>query len=80
VVGDEEGKIVSDRKRDIYCGKKDCLWMCYCLFKAVSRGDEEKHWVLTVKELLHVSTDGIEHPMHTNPFYYKVHRKGTEEY
>jgi hypothetical protein len=29
VVGDEEGKILSDRKRDTYCRKKDCLWMCY---------------------------------------------------
>jgi hypothetical protein len=42
VVRDEEGKIVSNRKRDTYCRKKDCLWMCYCSFKTVSRGQEER--------------------------------------
>ena len=67
VVRDEEGKVVSERQRDTYCRNKDCLWMCYCSFKPVSRGEEEKHWVLTVKELAHISTDDIEHPMHTNP-------------
>jgi hypothetical protein len=80
VVRDEEGKVISERKRDTYCRKKDCLWICYCSFKAVSRGDKERHWVLTVKELLHLSTDGIKHLIHINPFYYKVHQKAIKEY
>ena len=54
--------------------------MCYCSFETVSRGQEERQWALTVKELRHISTEGIEHPMHTNPFYYKVHQKATAEY
>jgi hypothetical protein len=77
---DKDGKIISQRQRDTYYKKKDCLWLCYCSFKAVSRGTETREWVLTVKQLLHLSTDGIKHPMHTNPFFYKVHQKATEEY
>jgi hypothetical protein len=80
VLKDEEGKIVSERQRDTYCKKKDCLWRCSYLFKAVSRGVGEREWVLTVKELLYLSSDGSKHPIYTNPFYYKVHQKATEEY
>ena len=34
---DAKGKIVSQRQRDIYYKKKDCLWFCYCSFKAISK-------------------------------------------
>jgi hypothetical protein len=80
VVKDKEGGIISQRQRDTYCQKKDCLWYCFYSFKPVSRGIEERQWILTVKELVHISSDGIEHLMHTNPFYYKIHQKATEEY
>ena len=42
VVKDREGQIMSERQRDTYCKKKDCLWLCYCSFKAISRGKEER--------------------------------------
>ena len=80
VVRDEEGKVLSNRQRDAYCKKKDCLWLCYCSFKTVSRGTEKRGWVLTVKYLLHLSSDGIENLMPTNPFFYRVHQKATYEY
>jgi hypothetical protein len=65
MVRDEEGKIMSDRKRDTCYWKKDYLWIWYCSFKAITRGDEERHWVLTMKEQVHLSIDGIEHPRST---------------
>jgi hypothetical protein len=65
VVRDQEGNIVSDRQRDTHTSKKECLWLSYCSLKAVSNGIEERQWVLTVKQLLHISTDNVEHPMHT---------------
>lgn len=35
---DAEGKIMSQRQRDIYYKKKDCLWLYYYSFKAISKG------------------------------------------
>jgi hypothetical protein len=46
---DAEGKIVSQRQRDTYCKKKDCLWLYYCSFKAISKETDTREWVLTVK-------------------------------
>jgi hypothetical protein len=59
MIRDRESKVVGNRKRDGYY-PKGRLWICYCSFKPISRGEEERHWALTVKELLHLSSDGIQ--------------------
>jgi hypothetical protein len=37
VLRDEESKIINQRQRDTYYNKKDCLWLCYYLFKTVNK-------------------------------------------
>jgi Transcription factor AFT len=63
------GKIVGKRQRNGFDQQKECLWMCYCSFKPLKRGEERRFWQLTVKELLHLSTEGGKYPIYTNPFY-----------
>jgi hypothetical protein len=80
VVRDEKGKIISQRKRDKYYKKKDCYWLCYYSFNLVNKGEETREWIFTVKQLLHLSSDGVAYLIHINPFFYKVYQKATEEY
>jgi hypothetical protein len=37
VLRDKKGKIMSERQRDTYYNKKDCLWLCYYSFNAVNK-------------------------------------------
>jgi hypothetical protein len=72
---DEEGKVVSDRQRDTMIkAKKDCEFEYLLSHKPVSRGSKDKEYIGTLKCLNHT------HPLHLNPFSFKVHEKSTVEY
>src|SRR5450432_2129063 len=67
VAKDSNGNIISNRQRNGYCAQKECDWMAFYSFKAVNRGKPLQQWILTVRNLRHLSTmTGLEHPFHTN--------------
>jgi hypothetical protein len=72
---DKEGKVVSGRQRNTMVkAKKDCGFKYLLSHKAVSKGSDEKEYIGTLKCLEHT------HPLHLNPFSFKVHEKSTVEY
>jgi hypothetical protein len=67
--------IVSRRQRNSTVNQKyDCSFECFLSYKSVSRGSQEKAYLLTVKNL------SYNYDIHLNPFGFKMHEKATEEY
>ena len=72
---DKEGKVVTDRQRNTMVkAKKDCGFNYLLSQKAVSKDNEKKKYIKTLKCLTHT------HELHLNPFSFKVHEKSTVEY
>jgi hypothetical protein len=65
VIRNEEGTIISQRKRQLtsIC-KTDCGWRCKISYKSVGkRGTEPKAWILTAPSLEHFGHDLVDNPL-----------------
>ncbi|OQU95193.1 hypothetical protein CLAIMM_01436, partial [Cladophialophora immunda] len=74
---DENGVIISDRKRELtHIRGTDCRWSCRVSWKSIGkRNSGIKAFILTVKSLQHTG-----HPLSDNPLIFYRHREGLAEF
>lgn len=75
VVRNEEGEIVTGRKRDTHINKRECPVLYYLAHKVINRVTKERAYIGAWREEEHQN-----HPLNLNPFSFSIHEQSTDAF